>query len=142
LYTYRTGQDRLRNAARGIVEQLAASLPFRGELLVRRQAQVLIDKGRVDGVKNGDVYDVVKKGQPVILNEGIGLSYTTDDLVGRVTIENADEEVSSGALSRSGFFDRIAVGDEIILQAKKDETTPPAEPGINPELRALLRTLR
>jgi tetratricopeptide (TPR) repeat protein len=141
-YTYRTGQDRLRNAARGIVEQLAASLPFRGELLVRRQAQALIDKGRVDGVKNGDVYDVVKKGRPVILNEGIGLSYTTDDLAGKITIENADEEVASGALTRGGFFDRIAVGDEIILQAKKDETAPPAEPGINPELRALLRTLR
>ncbi|MDR1373465.1 MAG: tetratricopeptide repeat protein [Treponema sp.] len=141
-YTYRTGQDRLRNAARGIAEQLAASLPFRGELLVRRQAQALIDKGRVDGVKNGDVYDVVKKGRPAILNEGIGLSYTTDDLVGQITIENADEEVASGALTRSGFFDRIAVGDEIILQAKKDETVPPAEPGINPELRALLRTLR
>jgi tetratricopeptide (TPR) repeat protein len=141
-YTYRTGQDRLRNAARGLVEQLAAALPFRGELLVRRQDRALIDKGRVDGVKNGDVYDVVKKGRPVILNEGIGLSYTTDDLVGRVTVENADEEVSSGVLSRNGFFDRIAVGDEIILQAKKDETAPPAEPGINPELRALLRTLR
>jgi hypothetical protein len=125
-----------------MVEQLAASLPFRGELLVRRQAQALIDKGRVDGVKNGDVYDVVKKGRPLVLNEGIGLSYTTDDLAGRITIENADEEVSSGVLSRNGFFDRIAAGDEIILQAEKDETVPPAEPGINPELRALLRTLR
>jgi tetratricopeptide (TPR) repeat protein len=141
-YTYRTGQDRLRNAARGMVEQLAASLPFRGELVVRRQAQALIDKGRLDGVKNGDVYDVVQKGRPVVLNEGIGLSYTTDDLVGRITVENADEEVASGALSRNGFFDRITVGDEIILQAKKDENAPPAEPGINPELRALLRTLR
>jgi hypothetical protein len=110
--------------------------------LVRRQAQALIDKGRVDGVKNGDVYDVVKKGRPLILNEGIGLSYTSDDLAGRITIENADEEVASGVLSRNGFFDRIAEGDEVILQAKKDETTPPAESGINPELRALLRTLR
>jgi tetratricopeptide (TPR) repeat protein len=139
---YRTGQDRLRNAARGVVEQFAAVLPFRGELIVRRQSQGLIDKGRVDGVKNGDVYDVVKKGQPVVLNEGIGLSYTTEDLLGTIAITNAGEEVSSGALSRNGFFDHIALGDEIILQAKKDETAPPAEAGVNPELRALLRTLR
>jgi hypothetical protein len=124
------------------VEQFAASLPFRGELIVRRQSQGLIDKGRVDGVKTGDLYDVVRKGRPAILNEGIGLSYTTDDLLGTITIDNADEEVSSGLLSRNGFFDRITVGDEIILQAKKDETAPPAEAGINPELRALLRTLR
>jgi tetratricopeptide (TPR) repeat protein len=141
-YTYRTGQDRLRNAARGIVEQLAASFPFRGELIVRRQSQALINKGRVDGVKNGDVYDVVRKGQPLVLNEGIGLSYTTDDLVGKITINNAGEEVASGVLSRNGFFDRITEGDEIILQAQKDETRSPAEQGTNPELRALLRTLR
>jgi tetratricopeptide (TPR) repeat protein len=141
-YAYRTGHDRLRNAARGIVEQFSASLPFRGELAGRRQDQGLINKGRVDGVKNGDVYDVVKKGRPLILTEGIGLSYTTADLVGTITIDRADEEVSSGTLSRNGFFDRIALGDEIILLSKKDGTAPPPEPGVNPELRALLRTLR
>jgi tetratricopeptide (TPR) repeat protein len=141
-YTYRTGQDRLRNAARGIVDQLSASLPFRGELAARRQAQGLINKGRADGVQDGDVYDVVKKGRPQILNQGIGLSYTTDDLVGTITIDRAGEEVSSGALTRNGFFDRITLGDEIILQAQRDENAPPAEPGINPELRSLLRTLR
>jgi tetratricopeptide (TPR) repeat protein len=141
-YAYRTGQDRLRNAVRGITEQFSAALPFRGELIVRRQSQGLIDKGRVDGVKNGDVYDVVKKGRPAILNAGIGLSYTTDDVVGTIAITGADEEVSSGALSRNGFFDRISLGDEIILQAKKDDNALPAEFGVNPELRALLRTLR
>jgi tetratricopeptide (TPR) repeat protein len=141
-YTYRTGQDRLRNAARGIVDQLSASLPFRGELTARRQGQGLINKGRADGVQDGDVYDVVKKGRPQILNQGIGLSYTTDDLVGTITIDRADEEVSSGSQTRNGFFDRISLGDEIILQAKRDENAPPAEPEINPELRTLLRTLR
>ncbi|MDR1099015.1 MAG: tetratricopeptide repeat protein [Treponema sp.] len=141
-YTYRTGQDRLRNAARGMVEQLAASFPFRGELIIRRQSQGLINKGRVDGVKDGDVYDVVRKGRPLVLSEGIGLSYTTDDLVGKISIDKAGEEVSAGVLSRNGFFDRITEGDEIILQAQKDETAFSAEQGINPELRALLRTLR
>ncbi|MDR1898379.1 MAG: tetratricopeptide repeat protein [Treponema sp.] len=141
-YAYRTGGDRLRNAARGMADQIAASLPFRGKLLARRQAQALIDKGRADGVTNGDVYDVVKRGRAVIPGEGIGLSYTADDLVGKITIDNADEEVSAGTLQRNGFFDRIEEGDEIILEAKKDETAPPPENAVNPELRALLRTLR
>jgi hypothetical protein len=44
-YTYRTGVDRLRNASRGMVDQLGAALPFRGKLLQRQQAQGLIDKG-------------------------------------------------------------------------------------------------
>ncbi|MDR1318071.1 MAG: tetratricopeptide repeat protein [Treponema sp.] len=140
-FSYRTGQDRLRNAARGIADQLAGSLPFRAGLLMRRQSQGLIDKGRADGVKAGLVYDVVKKGAPQVLNEGIGLAYTGDDLVGKITIESADEEVAAGTLARNGFFDRIEAGDEVILQAEKDDRPPP-ETAVNPELRSLLRTLR
>jgi tetratricopeptide (TPR) repeat protein len=137
---YRTGGDRLRNAVRGIVDQFAASLPFRAELIARRQTQGLVDKGRTDGIKAGDVYDVVKKGRALVLNEGIGLSYTPDDLVGKLTVESADEEVASGVLVRNGFFDRIGPGDEIVFQSEK--SPPPPETGTNPELRALLRTLR
>jgi tetratricopeptide (TPR) repeat protein len=141
-YTYRTGQDRLRNASRGLLEQLSAALPFRAELLVRRQAQALMDKGRVDGVKPELVYDVVKKGRTTILNEGIGLYYAPDDVVGTFTVENADEEVSAGALVRSGFFDRIAVGDELILPNQKTESAALKENQTNPELQNLLRRLR
>jgi tetratricopeptide (TPR) repeat protein len=144
-YAYRTGTGRLRGAARGMTDQLAASLPFRGRLLARRQARGLVNKGRADGVSNGAVYDVVKRGRPVILNEGIGLSYTADDLVGTITIEEAGEEVSEGTLNRNGFFDRIGEGDEIIMRAAEDKAgaaADAAESAVNPELRALLRALR
>ncbi|MDR2495004.1 MAG: tetratricopeptide repeat protein, partial [Spirochaetaceae bacterium] len=90
---YRTGADRLRNAARGIVERLASTLPFRGELLQYRQGQALIDKGRLDGVENGAVYAVVKQGQALIRHEGIGLTYSPGDVVGTLVIEGLDEEV-------------------------------------------------
>ena len=140
-YSYRTGIDRLRNASRGIIEQLTSSLPLRARLLMRKQAQGLINKGRADGIKEGQVFDVVKKGQAQVLNEGIGLVYTDDDRTGKLTIENIDEEVASGVLTRNGFFDRIEPGDEIILQAQKGNTSS-RETAINPELRSLLRTLR
>ncbi|MDR1030779.1 MAG: tetratricopeptide repeat protein [Treponema sp.] len=142
-YAYRTGADRLRNASRGIVDQFVAQLPFQGELLIYKQAQGLIDKGRADGVKAGMVYEVVKKGQLLIRSEGIGLSYSAEDVVGTLLIETADEEVASGSLTRNGFFDRIAPGDAIILQAPSQENTKPPEPPLaDPELRALLWTLR
>jgi tetratricopeptide (TPR) repeat protein len=139
--SYRTGPDRLRNATRGITEQLASSLPFRAKLVMRKQAQGLIDKGRVDGVKAGETYDIVKKGRPQILNQGIGLSYTNDDLAGKITVEYVDEEIALGSIVRNGFFDRIEIGDEIILQAAKGSRTPP-ETALNPELQNLLRRLR
>jgi hypothetical protein len=139
---FRTGEDRLRNAARGLAESLAGSLPLRGELVKRRQAQALMDKGRSDGIKSGMVFDIVRKGHTEILPEGIGLSYLADDIVGSFTVDAADEEVSAGTLARSGFFDRISAGDELVLRGeeKKDESAEPA--GANPELRRLLRMLR
>jgi len=140
-YTYRTGIDRLRNASRGIIEQFSSSLPFRAKLLARKQAQGLIDKGRADGIKAGQIFDVVKKGQAQISNEGMGLVYTNDDLTGKLKIENVDEEIAVGTLTRNGFFDRIEAGDEIILQAQRNNA-PSRETAINPELRSLLRTLR
>ena len=138
---YRTGVDRLRNASRGIVDQLGASLSLRSKLVMRRQAQGLIDKGRADGVREGAVYDIVKNGRTQIANEGIGLIYADEDIVGTITIENVDEEVASGTLARSGFFDRIEAGDEIIYRIEGEARIQP-ETAANPELRTLLRTLR
>jgi len=142
---FRTGPDRLRYASRGIVDQLSASLPFRAELLLRRQDQGLIDKGRADGVKDGAEYAVILKGRTGILNEGIGLVYAPDDVVGKLIIERADEEVSAGRLTRNGFFDRISPGDEVFLSSDKADS-PAKAPAIplpaDPELRTLLRTLR
>jgi len=138
---YRTGTDRLRSASKGITDQLSGALPLRGRLLIRRQAQALINKGKADGVQTGVVFDVVKKGRPQIANEGIALIYSPDELVGKLTINNIDEEIAIGTLERNGFFDRIEPGDEIILQTEKP-ASPAPETAANPELRILLRSLR
>ena len=140
-YAYRTGADRLRDASRGIISQFSSSMPQRGRLLIRNQGQALINKGRADGVQMGSVYDVVRRGRPQTANEGIALIYSNDELVGRLTITSVDEEIAAGTLSRNGFFDRIEAGDEVILQAGRTER-PSTETAANPELRALLRTLR
>jgi hypothetical protein len=95
----------------------------------------------VDGVKAGAVYDVVKKGRFQLVHQGIGFLYADDDIVGKITIDKVDEEVASGVLARNGFFDRIEAGDEVMLRAEGSAQTPP-ETAANPELRALLRTLR
>ena len=140
-YTYRTGADRLRGASRGIVDQLSNAMPLRGRLLIRRQGQALINKGRADGVTADAVYDVVKRGRSQTANEGIALVYGADELVGTFTVTNVDEEISVGNLTRNGFFDRIENGDEIIFQPQSP-SRPSVESAANPELRALLRTLR
>jgi tetratricopeptide (TPR) repeat protein len=141
-YGYRTGPDRLRNASRGIADQLGAALPFRGVLLRRRGNQGLLDKGRADGVAAETVYELVKKGRAGVRGEGVGLIYAPEDAVGAFTVDRVDEELSSGVLERAGFFDRIEEGDEVFIK-KEDGEEPPSLPApANPELRSLLRALR
>ena len=140
-YTYRTGVDRLRDASRGIINQLSSSLPIRGRLLIRRQGQALINKGKADGIQKDSVYDIVKRGRLQTANEGIAIIYSNDELVGKLTITNVDEEIAIGTLARNGFFDRIEPGDEVIFQPEKPNK-PVLESAANPELRALLRALR
>ena len=139
--SYRTGPDRLRNAGKNIVDQLSSALPFRGELAARKAGQGLIDKGRADGVKTGNVYDIVKKGRVSLNNDGIGLVYSTGDIIGTIAINETDEEVAAGNLTRSGYYDRIEAGDEVIMQ-KEQPASAPTQTIADPELRALLRTLR
>ena len=142
--SFRTGPDRLRYAGRGIVDQLSAALPFRAGLLLRRQDQGLIDKGRADGVRDGAEFEIIQKGRIGIQNEGIALVYGSDDVIGRFVVDKADEEVSSGRLIRTGFFDRISPGDDILLaREKKDGALTGSIPyPADPELQTLLRTLR
>jgi hypothetical protein len=140
-YTFRTGTDRLRSASKGIVDQLSTAMPIRGRMLIRKQGQALINKGKADGVQENTVYDVVKKERPQTANQGLALVYNPDELVGKFTITNIDEEIAIGSLTRSGFFDRIEPGDELILQSERSTRQAP-ESAANPELRALLRTLR
>jgi tetratricopeptide (TPR) repeat protein len=146
---YRTGADRLRNAARNIVEQLGTALPFRAALLRRAAGEGLIDKGRMDGCREDAVYRIVKKGRLDVRSEGIGLQYSEGDVTGTFTPSLVGEELAAGAIARTGFFDLIAAGDEVVAMpdaAAANDTktagTQPAALAADPELRAILRTLR
>jgi tetratricopeptide (TPR) repeat protein len=141
---YRSGENRLRNAARSVISQLNAALPFRASLIRRSAGVAVIDKGRLDGVTMDIEYEVIKHGTAEVATDGISLKYADGNIAGTFKATLVDEEVSEGILTRRGFFDRIAVGDEVILQPKPETAPPPviANIPISPELQALLRTLR
>jgi len=145
-YAYRTGPDRLRYAGRSITDQLSKALPFRAELIGRRQGLGLMDKGRLDGVKKDDVYLLIRKRSGIVRNDAPGLVYGPSDVVGTFTVTEAGEDVSTGNLAREGFFDLVSLGDEIVRPEKGEgegESRPlPAASLADPELRSLLRALR
>ncbi len=141
--SYRSGADRLRNAARGIVDLVAAALPFRAHLVRRQAGAALMDKGRADGVEPKASYEIVRRGAAQPRNEGLGLSYARQDVVGTLLIDEVDEQIAAGTVSRVGFFDRIAAGDEILKSPGEQNPVPQQDEAVmDPELRTLLRTLR
>ncbi|MCX7656263.1 MAG: tetratricopeptide repeat protein [Treponemataceae bacterium] len=141
---YKVGNDRLRNAARSIMEQLRRSLPFRARLIQRVAGEGLIDRGKAEGVQVGTSYRIIKKNALMVQSEGIGLVYSPSDVVGTIKITEVDDYCALGTLARQGFFDRISVGDEVLFVEEgpspsgASQTTAP----IDPELRDLLQRLR
>jgi tetratricopeptide (TPR) repeat protein len=143
----RTGQDKLRNACINIAGQLSGALPFRAEIIRRSADRALIDKGKIDGVEtalpNGAVFNVIKKGKLGIKGEGIDWEYSPSDLIGTFAVNQIDEEVSAGNLTRQGYFDLITIGDEIIAEINTEENTAASQTiPFDPELRTLLMQLR
>ncbi|MDR2509286.1 MAG: tetratricopeptide repeat protein [Spirochaetaceae bacterium] len=142
----RTGQNRLRAAALEISARLEEALPFRAVLLRRNADRALMDKGKIDGVKAGNIYTIIRKGRLEAQTEGLGFKYLDADVAGTFAVGAIDEEISSGTLTRNGFFDVISPGDELIVVkeeadngAKQAATAPAAA---DPELRTLLKSIR
>ncbi|GMO45767.1 MAG: tetratricopeptide repeat protein [Termitinemataceae bacterium] len=140
---YRAGSDKLRNAVINIAAQLEAALPYRGTLL-RRQADIgLIDRGKLNNIQKDTVFQIIKKDKIDVESHGIMLKYLPQDVLGTFIVNEIDEEVSTGKIARSGFFDLIGEGDEIIIPAEKTAAlTTAAQNTADPELRTMLRTLR
>jgi len=115
LKAYRSGNDRLRSGASRIIELLLAALPPRGELVARSQDRVLFDLGKRDGLPKDARLVVVKRGSVQVNPEGLGLSYPAAAALGEVSTARLGEEASEGGLKRSGFFDAVNVGDEVVL---------------------------
>jgi hypothetical protein len=125
---YRTGNDRVKNAAARIADLLVASLQPKGSILKRSQDRIFADLGKTDGVANGDKLLVLKNGTLAVKAEGLGHSYAPASVLGEVDVTKAGEESCEGTLKNAGFFDTINVGDELILNPPA-ATTAAAAPG-------------
>jgi tetratricopeptide (TPR) repeat protein len=176
----RTGPSRFTAAIRDAASAFTAALPFRASLIRRNAAIGLIDKGKIDGVKlpppatagaaqvpaaqapaagqaapeAPPVYTIIRARAAVPKDEGLGLSYVPEDVVGTFIPAEVSDTVTRGSLTRQGFFDSIAPGDDIfVLPPPEDSVStapinaaappaPPQTPAADPALRALLRSLR
>lgn len=141
---FRTGNDRYSNALRRLVQSISASFPIRGVLIARHQGDAVIDLGKSDGIKKDTKLIVIPSDKVRVANEGISLSYENTDSIGTLTISLVDEDISLGTLQRTVFFDRLQVGDTVLLAPEKeiDTKVPNVEKKSMPDLLSLLRKIR
>jgi len=137
---FRTGNDRVRDSLMKLGSQVAALLPPRGTLLVRRFGEGAIDLGSFQGVKNGDALVIVRKGGVHLRSDGPGLAYDDRDVVGDFKVTGLDEAVSEGSVTTRGYFDYVNAGDQVVYPPQK--AVPPTVGAVQRSGNILTRLFR
>lgn len=118
--SYRTGNDRFASVLRTFRRDLLNMLPVRGKIIDRTVNDVLIDLGTADGLKEGAALDVVKVGNITTADQGLGVVFDEKNQLGKITVAKAGEEISHGILEQKGFYDKVNIGDEVLLKSLPD----------------------
>lgn len=119
--TFRTGNDKYASVLRSFRRNLLNMLPVRGKIIARSVNEVLVDLGKVEGMAENAVLDVIKAGTVRTRDTGLGVEFGKDGKLGTITISRVGEEIAQGKLNQSGFYDRVNVGDEVLVKSMPDE---------------------
>lgn len=119
--SFRTGNDRFASVLRSFRRDLLSILPVRGKIIDKTVSSILVDLGTVEGIKKDAVLDVVKAGKIRTVDQGLGITFDKKDLLGKIKVTKAGEEISEGNLEQNGFYDRVNVGDEVVIYSLPKE---------------------
>lgn len=117
----RVGNERYSSALRSFRRHLLDMLPARGKIIARSVDEILIDAGKTEGIVPGTVLNVIKAGGVRTADKGPGVAYKDSDLLGTITITAVGEEISQGTLTQAGFYDRVNIGDEVLVKSIPEE---------------------
>jgi len=112
---YATGNNRYSTVLRRFRNSVLDQLTVKGKLISRNGKTVLVDLGKSENIPEGAEFKIIKRGCLKTADAGKGLFYRDDDVVGTLVISKTGEEVSEATITNHGFYDRINVGDEIVL---------------------------
>lgn len=113
---YATGNNRFSKVLRRFRASVLDKFTVKGNILARNGKTVLLDLGKSENIVQDAQFKVIKKGGVKIADSGVGLFYKEDDVVGTVVISKVGEEISEATITAHGFYDRINIGDDVILE--------------------------
>ncbi len=113
LSTFKSGNNRVKDAISYITEEISHSLPLRGEILKRDFSSGLINLGRYDGVEEEDIFNIVQRNSTVLDATSMDVVVDEENILGTFTVTRVDDLVSVGVVDKTLFYDLIDVGDEV-----------------------------
>ncbi|MBI9100872.1 MAG: tetratricopeptide repeat protein [Spirochaetales bacterium] len=111
---FRTGNQRIPDAAQKFARDIHGLMPVSGRLLDRRFDAGLISLGIADGFSVDDEFLVIRNGELNLSKEGFGFTYEESSVLGTFSVTKLDDLVCEGVLEKKYFFDMINQGDHII----------------------------
>ena len=121
---YKKGNFPVTQGIREAAQTVAAAFPLRGSVVKRRGADVLVNLGKRDGAAPDQKYTVVRDGAADPTGDGSWFAWNPTDAFGTWTAASSDDWTTVGKLEKTGFFDTVAIGDEVLFV--KDPPKAPA----------------
>lgn len=115
------GNYRFANSAEALSAYLASSKPVTGTIIRYEFGRVLINLGKLDGIKPGDRFHIIRQGYLTPGKKGLDLLYRDSSVLGSVSVERVDDCVAECKVEKRFFYDFINEQDHVILI---DQETP------------------
>lgn len=125
---YRTGNGKVSSALQKLSDSMQALIPLSGKIIKRSADKVLVNLGRIDGIKPGMVFSIVESGYNFILDDQFRYNIPESHLLGEVKIDAVDDLVSEGVVKKYTFFDLINVGNDIIIKSEHKKSSKEQHP--------------
>jgi tetratricopeptide (TPR) repeat protein len=109
----RTGKGRVALAMEKLAENLNNFFLPRAVLLDLDGDKALVGRGRYQGLEEEQEALLIKRNSVSLLSQKPWIEYKDEDLLGKITITDLDEEISQGIIERNALFDLINPGDEL-----------------------------
>lgn len=117
---FRTGNNKIQNGLLKLTEDLVKLFPLRGTLLAREFDRGIINLGRIHGIKEGDMFLIIKRNKVKLSTKDVNVVFSDEDIIGSFKVTTPDENLSEGTISKRTFFDFINPMDEVVLVNSKD----------------------
>ena len=121
---YKKGNLPVTQGIRESAQATAEAFPLRGSILKRNGLDVLVNLGKRDGTAADQKFTVLRDDAAEPTGDASWFTWNPTDAFGTWTTGASDDWTTVGKLDKTGFFDTVAVGDEVLFV--KDPPKVPA----------------